>query len=118
MNNENNVNNFGGANPTPNMTEQFQQQQAQMNQTYNTPSYPVEDTTPISMWGYVGYMLLFTIPCIGFIAILIFAFGNKNVNVKNFARAYLVLMVIAVVLGLISALLFGAAISSLISSFA
>lgn len=43
---------------------------------------------PISMWGYFGYELLFAIPVIGFIVLLVFAFGGTaNVNVKNFARS-------------------------------
>ena len=48
-----------------------------------------EEYRPISMWGYFGYQILFSIPCVGFIALLIFAFGGtKNVNLKNFARSY------------------------------
>ena len=43
---------------------------------------------PISMWGYFGYELLFAIPVIGFIVLLVFAFGGTaNVHVKNFARS-------------------------------
>lgn len=43
---------------------------------------------PISMWGYFGYEILFAIPVIGFIILLVFAFGGSgNVNVKNFARS-------------------------------
>ena len=54
---------------------------------------------PISMWGYFGYQILFSIPCVGFIALLIFAFGGtKNVNLKNFARSYFCFTIILVVL--------------------
>ena len=57
---------------------------------------------PISMWGYFGYELLFAIPVIGFIILLVFAFGGSgNINVKNFARSkfcvfilWLVLMIV------------------------
>jgi len=52
---------------------------------------------PISMWGYFGYEVLFSIPIIGFIFLLIFSFAHSNVNVKNFARSYfcyLILMII------------------------
>lgn len=56
-----------------------------------------EDYTPISMWGYFGYELLFGIPCVGFILILIFAFGGtKNVNLRNFARSFLCVYIIAI----------------------
>lgn len=61
---------------------------------------------PISMWGYFGYELLFSIPCIGFIILLIFAFGGtKNINVKNFARSYFCLIIIGVIIFIILALL-------------
>ena len=43
-----------------------------------------EEYKPISLWGYFGYELLFSIPCVGFIVLLVMAFGSKNVNVKNF----------------------------------
>ena len=58
-----------------------------------------EEYRPISMWGYFGYQILFSIPCVGFIALLIFAFGGtKNVNLKNFARSYFCFTIILVVL--------------------
>lgn len=58
-----------------------------------------EDYTPISMWGYFGYELLFSIPCIGFILLLVFSFGGtKNVNLRNFARSYFCFMIILLVL--------------------
>ena len=62
-----------------------------------------ESYKPISMWGYFGYELLFSIPVIGFIILLVFAFGGSgNINVKNFARSkfcYVILLfVIFVVL--------------------
>lgn len=45
--------------------------------------------TPISMWGYLGYEILFSIPCVGIICLIIFALGGtSNVNVRNFARSY------------------------------
>ena len=47
-----------------------------------------EDYRPISMWGYFGYELLFSIPCIGFILLIVFSVGGtKNVNLRNFARS-------------------------------
>lgn len=43
---------------------------------------------PIGMWGYFGYSLLFSLPVIGWIMQLIFAFGGtSNINLRNFARA-------------------------------
>lgn len=61
-----------------------------------------ENYKPISMWGYFGYEILFSIPCIGFIILLVFAFGGtQNVNLKNFARSYFCFMIIFVVLFMI-----------------
>ena len=63
---------------------------------------------PITPLGYVGYQLLFSIPIIGFIFLIIFAVGGtNNVNVKNFARSYFVIMLIAFVLIFILVFLFG-----------
>lgn len=64
-----------------------------------------EEYRPISMWGYLGYQLLFSIPCVGFILLLVFSFGGaKNYNVRNFARSYfcylIVIMVLVLILGL------------------
>ncbi len=42
----------------------------------------------IKPWGYVGLLLLFAIPVIGFICLLVFCFSNKDRNRKNFARGY------------------------------
>lgn len=54
-----------------------------------------EEYQPISMWGYFGYELLFSLPCIGFILICVFAFGGtKNVNLRNFARSYFCFLII------------------------
>ena len=72
------------------------------NQTYYAAPAPQDaipinvDSTPISMWGYVGYLFLFHIPTAGFIVALIFALGaSKNDNVKNLARAILIIDLIA-----------------------
>lgn len=60
------------------------------------------DYTPVSMWGYLGYQLLFSIPCIGLILALVFAFGGtKNIHTRNLARAYGLLYAISLVLTII-----------------
>ena len=53
---------------------------------------------PISMWGYFGYQILFSIPVVGFICLIIFAIGAKNVNKKNFARSYFCYTIICLVI--------------------
>ena len=63
----------------------------------NDPNYK-----PISMWGYFGYEILFTIPIIGLILLIIFSVGGtSNVNLRNFARSffcvYILLIIVAVI---------------------
>lgn len=61
-----------------------------------------EEYRPISMWGYFGYQLLFSIPCVGFILLLVFSFGgSKNINLRNFARSYFCFMLLSIVLSVI-----------------
>ncbi len=57
---------------------------------------------PISMWGYFGYMILFAIPVVGIILLLVFSFGGtRNINLRNFARSYFCLLIIALILAAI-----------------
>lgn len=77
-----------------------------------TPSIP-EEYKPIGMWGYFGYEILFAIPCVGFIVLLVFAFGGtRNINLRNFARSYFCFLIILVALALIIAAVFGIGLSS------
>ncbi len=74
-------------------------------QNVNNNSFQVTTTNipseykPISMWGYFGYEILFSIPCIGFILLLVFAFGGtSNINLRNFARSYFCFFIIGLIL--------------------
>lgn len=54
---------------------------------------------PISMWGYFGYEILFSIPILGIIMLIVFSVGGtQNKNLKNFARSYFCFLILAVVL--------------------
>ena len=58
-----------------------------------------EEYKPISMWGYLGYQLLFSIPLIGFILLVVFSLGGtKNINLRNFARSYFCYAIIVLVI--------------------
>ena len=64
---------------------------------------------PISMWGYFGYEILFSIPIVGFILLLVFSFGGtKNVNLRNFARSYFCLLILVVIFAIVVAIIGGA----------
>ena len=66
------------------------------------------DYTPISMWGYFGYELLFSIPLVGFILVLVFSFGGtQNINLRNFARSYFCFLIVALIIFLIVFLVAG-----------
>ena len=89
-----------------------------MSDYQNIPS----EYKPISMWGYFGYEILFSIPIVGFICLIIFSFAPSNKNVKNFARSYFCMLIICLVLTVvIIAILFAvgaiSSVSDLFSSF-
>lgn len=70
---------------------------------------PSKDYTPIGMWGYFGYQILFAIPVIGFIMTLIFALGGtRNINLRNYARStfclFIILLVAVLLIVMVSAL--------------
>ncbi|MCR5632003.1 MAG: zinc ribbon domain-containing protein [Eubacterium sp.] len=67
------------------------------------PAGVPEEFTPISPWGYVGYSLLFTcIPLVSIILLFVFAFGaTKNINVKNFAKSYLLIYLITIIIWIV-----------------
>ena len=79
---------------------------------YNGP----EEYRPISMWGYFGYEILFSIPVVGFILLIVFAITAKNQNVKNFARSYFCFLILAVII--IAILAATGAIGALFGGFA
>lgn len=65
-----------------------------MDNGFDVNSIPGE-YKPISMWGYFGYQILFSIPIIGWIMLIFYAFiSNKNYNVRNFARSYFCYLII------------------------
>lgn len=81
-------------------------------QQYRAPIYPqfnenkfVPEYEPISVGAYLGYMVLFSIPVIGIIMMLVTAFGSGEKSLKNFAKAHLILYVIAVVISIVLILL-------------
>lgn len=62
---------------------------------------PVKRSKEISTGGYFWLMLLFAVPVIGFIAMLIFACAVKNRNLRNFARAHVVWIVVLLILAIL-----------------
>lgn len=59
-----------------------------------------EEYRPISAWGYVGYSLLFSLPLVGLILLIVFAFNDDNYNRRSYARSYFCWMLIAAVISI------------------
>ncbi len=81
----------------PAQTYQAQQTYAQPQTSYASPA-PEPASKVVGTGLYIGLMILFAIPIIGFIACIIMAFSAKNKNIKNYARATLIWMIIAFIL--------------------
>ena len=62
------------------------------------------NTEPLSTMSFLGWMLLYScVPIVGLIFMFINAFGSdKNENLKNFTRAYLIIIAIAVAIEVIA----------------
>lgn len=108
--NKNDVKTFQQQEQETQQTSYQQQQYQHTNQSYYQNAQPVgqnygaigsdgKDYTPISMWGYFGYNILFWIPFIGFILVLVFALGGtRNINLRNYARSQFCSLILAVIL--------------------
>ena len=70
-------------------------------QTY-TPSAPAAQ--PVSTAYYFWMMLLFAIPVVGLIVCLVTAFSGEDASRKNFSRAVLIWILVAIVLSIIVAI--------------
>lgn len=56
---------------------------------------PNMDYTPISMWGYFGYGIVFILPFIGWMIALLFALGmTNNINLRNYARSQFCILIL------------------------
>ena len=49
---------------------------------------------PLSMWEYFGYNVLYSIPLIGWIFMIVFAFDSSNINRRNYTRSFFVVFII------------------------
>lgn len=76
----------------------------------------VEQNDTMSVGQYVVMMLIGIIPIVGIIMWFVWAFGsNVNANKKNFARAYLIFILIGIALSIIISIIFGAAIAAMMA---
>jgi len=74
-----------------------------------------KDVKPISPVEYLALTMLFAVPLLGIVALIVFAFWAKNINRRNFARAFFVPVIIVLVFMVLS--LLGAATDGAIEFF-
>ncbi len=114
--------------------QQQTQQQAQPQQTYQQPQttytapnygaapqyqVPVDPANlePVSIGTWLGIMFLSLIPCVGFILLFVWAFGDGKESRKNWAKAQLIFMAIMIVLSIILYAILGATLYAALSNF-
>ncbi len=84
--------------------------------SYYAPPLPMLNKSEkvVGMGAFFGLMLLFSVPVIGFIACIVFAFAPENKNMKNFARGYLLYSVLMTVLSIILGVAFYASAAAIL----
>ncbi len=65
---------------------------------FGTDYRPRQRVKLLRPWGYVGYSLLFSLPLVGLIFAIVFACKGEHKNRANFARGWLLLLVISLLL--------------------
>ena len=53
---------------------------------------------PLGAWGYFWHSVLYSIPVIGWIALLITAISGKNIVARSYARSYFVALLVALIM--------------------
>ena len=82
-----------------NNNEENQQQPQQPQQpAFRTPHVTFTDPTTevMSTKDWIITMLIMMIPCVNFVMMFVWAFGNGNQNRKNYFRATLIFMLISI----------------------
>ena len=83
---------------------------ARYDEPQRTPKKPAAQI--VGTGAFFGLLFLFSIPVIGWLACIIMAFAHKNPNVRHFARAILIWLIIALIISFLT----GLAINALIRS--
>ena len=100
----------------PQQPQPQQRPQQQYNQAAEYGSVQ-SNREPLSVGNYIVMFILCAIPIVGLICLLVWAFGGgSNLNKKNYARAALILSLIALVLWIIVIVVGGVAIGSIFNS--
>jgi len=71
----------------------------------------------LGTWAYIGASILFAIPLIGLIFSIVWAAsGSVNLNLRNYSRAYLIMLLIGIVIGVVFISIFAAMAFSFLGS--
>jgi len=97
------------------MQRQTPPQPASQEPTHSQPATPnsprptsqARENAVVGTFGWLGILILFAIPVVGFAMCIVWAFGGGNLNRRNFSRACLTLSVIAIVLSIVFAFVLG-----------
>lgn len=72
----------------------------------------------MSVGAYLGTLLLMSIPVVGLILAIVWACSAENPDKKNLARAWLIILLIGAVLGVLAAVVVGGIVSGLLFGLA
>ncbi|MGN1403792.1 MAG: zinc ribbon domain-containing protein [Ruminococcus sp.] len=96
--------------------------QPQPNPYYQAP--PVQQTTiyqqgekPVSILGWIGYFLLFSIPVVNIIALIAILCSSQNKTLKNWILAQIILVVVVVIICVLVFLIAGVSLSDAFSNY-
>lgn len=99
---------IGGGRPAAGASPAYLQAQQQQRFYNQMPAYnpALALREPLGVGSFLGMLILSSLPLVGFILLLVWAFGGSvNQNKQNLARAYLLLSLITLAIGVIVTIL-------------
>ncbi|MBP1560583.1 MAG: zinc ribbon domain-containing protein [Oscillospiraceae bacterium] len=105
-----------------NAQPQYYQQPQQ--QYYQQPQQPYYQQNydrlelPVSIGGWIGYLILFSIPIVNIITYIVILCASQNKTLKNFILAQLILVAIVVVLLILGSIALGVSVAEFFDSLA
>lgn len=82
--------------------------------TNDITSAPTSNDDVVSVGKYLGHMILFAIPIVGFIMLIVKAVDKKDKNISNYAKAQLLFAVIIAIISVIATIFLSSFITSLL----
>ena len=58
----------------------------------------IDEEEPVSIKKYIFYLIIFSIPILGLIYLVIQAYVNDNINIRNLAKAILIIILAIIIL--------------------